>query len=94
VSGASGHCDGARAQQEWRMLRLPLLRLLALNLALGIVLAMLTLGGLMLIDARLRVLLLAERTGLVLLAFGLVVTFCSVTMGSAIMALGRRDPDA
>jgi hypothetical protein len=72
------------------MLRLPLLRLLVLNLAIGVVLALLMLGGLLLTDAKLRALMLADRTALVLLAFGLIVTFGSAAMGSAVMALGRR----
>lgn len=76
-----------------RLLRQPLFRLLAINLAIGIAIAGLMLGGLLAINpGRLRELILADRDGyaaLGLLAFGLVVTFGSVAMGTAIMALGR-----
>jgi hypothetical protein len=78
------------AGQNGRMLRLPLLRLLTLNMAIGVVLALLMLAGLLLVDDTLRALMLADRTALALLAFGLIITFCSAAMGSAVMALGRR----
>ena len=77
-----------------RLLRLPLIRLLAINLAIGATIAALMLGGLMALNpGNLRGLILADRNGaaaLMLLAFGLVVTFGSVAMGTAIMALGRK----
>jgi hypothetical protein len=73
--------------------RQPLIRLLAINLAAGAGAAGLMLGGLLALNpGNLRGLLLADRMGgvaLGLLLFGLVVTFGSVAMGSAIMALGR-----
>jgi hypothetical protein len=73
----------------------PLLRLLAINLAVGAIVAALMLGGLIALDpGGLRHLLLADASpglALGLLTFGFVVTFASVAMGSAIMALGRRD---
>jgi hypothetical protein len=77
------------------LLRQPLIRLLAVNLAGGVAAAVLMLGGLMAINlGNLRGLILADETpgaALGLLLFGLVVTFGSVAMGSAIMGLGRRD---
>jgi hypothetical protein len=76
------------------LLRLPLIRLLVVNLAGGVVAAMLMLGGLMALNpGNLRNLILADETpgaALGLLLFGLVVTFGSVAMGSAIMGLGAR----
>jgi hypothetical protein len=74
--------------------RQPLIRLLAINCAAGVAAALLMLGGLMALNpGNLRALILADRMGAValgLLLFGLVVTFGSVAMGSAIMALGRE----
>ena len=75
-------------------LRQPLIRLLAVNLAAGIGVALLMFGGLMALNpGNLRGLLLADRFGyaaLGLLLFGLIVTFGSVAMGSAVMALGKE----
>ena len=77
-----------------RLLRLPLIRLLAINLAIGATIAALMLGGLLALNpGNLRGLILADRNGpaaLMLLAFGFVVTFGSVAMGTAIMALGKK----
>jgi len=77
-----------------RLTRLPLIRLLAVNLAIGMTMAGLMLGGLLALNpGNLRSLILADRDGaaaLVLLGFGLVITFGSVAMGTAIMALGRK----
>jgi hypothetical protein len=76
------------------LFRLPLMRLLAINLVIGVTLAVLMLGGLMALNpGNLRGLIFADRDGgaaLLLLGFGLVVTFGSVAMGTAIMALGRK----
>jgi hypothetical protein len=73
--------------------RQPLIRLLAVNCAAGIAAALLMLGGLMALNpGNLRALIFADRASgvaLGLMLFGLVVTFGSVAMGSAIMALGR-----
>ena len=78
------------------LLRQPLFRLLAINLAIGISAAVLMLGGLIALNPHgLRDLIFADRSGGVaagLLLFGLVITFGSVAMGSAIMALGGRTP--
>jgi hypothetical protein len=77
--------------------RQPLLRLLAVNLAIGATAAALLLGGLLALNpARLRDLILADRspaTALGLLLFGFLITFGSVAMGTAIMAIGRGDDD-
>ena len=76
------------------LLRQPLIRLLAANLAAGFAAALLMLGGLLLINpGNLRGLILADRMGyaaFALLLFGLIVTFGSVAMGSAVMMLGRE----
>lgn len=77
-----------------RLFRLPLIRLLAVNLAIGAGLAVLMLGGLLALNpGNLRGLIAADRNGsaaLALLAFGLIVTFGSVAMGTAVMALGSK----
>jgi hypothetical protein len=76
------------------LLRQPLIRLLVVNLAGGMAAALLMLGGLLALNpGNLRNLILADETpgaALGLLLFGLVVTFGSVAMGSAIMGLGAR----
>jgi len=75
-----------------RLRRQPLLRLLAVNLAAGCGVALLMLGGLMALNpGNLRGLILADgATGLVLLAFGFLITFGSAAMGSAVMMLGKE----
>jgi hypothetical protein len=83
-------------------LRQPLLRLLAINLAVGASTALLMVGGLVALNPfGLRDLVLADRspaTALGLLLFGFVVTFGSAAMGTAIMTLtqggGRRRGNA
>jgi hypothetical protein len=78
-------------------LQVPLFRLLAINLAAGVTLAALLVGGLLALNPfGLRDLILADRspaTALGLLLFGFVVTFGSTVMGTAIMAMGRQDAD-
>lgn len=73
----------------------PFHRLLAVNLAVGLGAAVLMVGGLLALNpAGLRDLILADRTpatAALLLLFGFVVTFGSVAMGTAIMAIGRDD---
>jgi hypothetical protein len=80
------------------LLRQPLIRLLAINLAIGVSAAALMLGGLLALNpSGLRNLIFADRAPLAalgLLSFGLVVTFGSVAMGTAIMALGQRSDDS
>jgi hypothetical protein len=78
-------------------LRVPLFRLLAINLAAGTALAVFLVGGLLALNpSGLRDLILADRspgTALGLLLFGFVVTFGSTAMGTAIMAAGQRKAD-
>jgi membrane associated rhomboid family serine protease len=77
------------------LFRQPLLRLLAINLAIGASVALLMVGGLAWLNPfGLRDLILADRspaTALGLLLFGFVITFGSAAMGSAIMTLVRSD---
>ena len=79
---------------RFHFLRVPLFRLLAINLAIGTALAVLLVGGLLLFNpARLRDLILADSSpgiALGLLLFGFIVTFGSTAMGTAIMAIGQR----
>jgi len=81
-----------------KLLRSPLFRLLAINLAAGVSLAVLLVGGLLAINpGNLRHLIFADRspgTALGLLLFGFIVTFGSTAMGTAIMAAGKPPPDA
>jgi hypothetical protein len=73
-------------------MRAPLFRLLAINLAIGIAVAALLVGGLLLLNpGGLRHLIFADRSpwmAIGLLLFGFIVTFGSAAMGSAIMAAG------
>ncbi|MFA6264367.1 MAG: hypothetical protein WC670_01450 [Pseudolabrys sp.] len=77
-----------------KLIRQPLLRLLAINLAIGVVVAIVMIGGLMWANpAHLRDLIVADRAGFAafaLLLFGLIITFGSVAMGTAIMTLGHE----
>ena len=85
--------DRAQRPGRFRLLRGPLFRLLAINLAAGVTLATLVVGGLLALDpGGLRHLIFADAspgTALGLLLFGFVVTFGSAAMGTAIMAMGR-----
>ena len=78
--------------------RQPLFRLLAINLAIGTAVAVLTLGGLLVLNPQdLRGLIAADRSpgvAIGLLLFGLLITFGSVAMGTAIMLIGRDDTSA
>ena len=77
--------------------RVPLFRLLAINLAAGMAVAALLVGGLLALNpGGLRDLIFADAspgTALGLLLFGFVVTFGSAAMGSAIMAAGMPKAD-
>ena len=79
--------------------RVPLFRLLAINLLIGITVAALLVGGLLLLNpGGLRHLIFTDRSPWIavgLLLFGFVVTFGSAAMGSAIMAAGlpRNEDD-
>ena len=72
---------------------MPLLRLLGVNCAAGVAVALLALGGFLALNAQLRDLIFSDHSPvvpLVLLGGGLIVTFASVVMGSAIMRLGQE----
>lgn len=77
--------------------REPLFRLLAVNLAIGVAAAVLMIGGLLVLNPQnLRGLIAADRSpgvAIGLLLFGLLITFGSVAMGTAIMLIGRDDTD-
>ena len=81
------------ARPETPLLRQPLIRMLAINLAIGVGIALLMLGGLLALNPHgLRNLIMADRFGgavIGLLLFGLIVTFGSVAMGTAVMMLGK-----
>ena len=83
--------------RRFGFLRVPLFRLLAINLAAGVAMAALVVGGLLALDpGGLRHLIFADSspaTALGLLLFGFVVTFGSTAMGTAIMAMGRPPVD-
>ena len=78
-----------------KFFREPLFRLLAINLAIGVFVAVLLVAGLIALDpAGLRDLIVADRSpgvAIGLLLFGFLITFCSVAMGTAIMAIGQGD---
>jgi hypothetical protein len=82
-------------EQVWR--KTPLARLLAINLAIGAALAVLLVGGLLVLNpGGLRDLIVADRTPLVaigLLLGGFVITLGSTAMGTAIMAMGEWERD-
>ncbi|WP_315764210.1 MULTISPECIES: hypothetical protein [unclassified Bradyrhizobium] len=86
-----------RTPRKRSLLRLPLFRLLAINLALGLGMATLLVGGLLALNpGGLRHLIFTDRSpgvalGLLLMSF--FITFGSTAMGTAIMALGRREDD-
>jgi hypothetical protein len=89
--------DARQSEQQTprriQVFRVPLFRLLAINLAAGVTLAVLLVGGLLWANpGGLRHLIFADSspgTALGLLLFGFVVTFGSTAMGTAIMAMGR-----
>lgn len=78
-----------------RLARNPLLRLLAINWAIGAVVAVMVLAGFLALDTGgLRTLVANEEDPLVpliLLFCGLLITLCSAAMGAAVMALPRDD---
>lgn len=78
-----------------RVLQEPLLRLLAINGAAGVVIALLVLGAIFWSNiGNLRVLVLTAENPVVpvvMLAVGLIITLGSVVMGSAVMLLGERE---
>lgn len=88
---------GPVRRHVFRFFRVPLFRLLAINLAAGAAIAALLVGGLLALNpGGLRHLIFADAspgTALGLLLFGFVVTFGSAAMGTAIMAMGRAADD-
>ncbi|MFL9825318.1 hypothetical protein [Rhodoplanes sp. SY1] len=86
-----------QATRTRALLRQPLFRLLAINLAIGLVVAVLAVAGLLALDAhRLRSLILGDQSPVVavgLLLFGFAITLGSWVMGSAIMRLGDDEND-
>ena len=91
------HQNPAAKPRQVPLVRVPLFRLLAINLAVGMTLAAFVVGGLLAINpGGLRDLIFADSspgTALGLLLFGFVVTFGSAAMGTAIMAMGRAADD-
>jgi hypothetical protein len=89
--------EGVPSPRQSVVFGTPLLRLLAINLAAGASLAVLLVGGLLLLNpGRLRDLILADHTpglALGLLLFGFVITLGSSAMGTAIMMMGRQQTD-
>lgn len=85
------------ARRQRSLLRIPLFRLLAINLALGTGMAIVIVGGLLALDpGGLRHLVFSDHSpgvALGLLLGSFIVTFGSTAMGTAIMALGKRDED-
>ncbi|MBR0702156.1 hypothetical protein JQ599_19760 [Bradyrhizobium diazoefficiens] len=77
------------------LLRIPLLRLLAINLAIGACAAALLVSGLLWLNpGHLRELIFADSSpgiALALLLASFLITFGSAAMGSAIMAQGRKE---
>ncbi|MBR0841758.1 hypothetical protein JQ607_16295 [Bradyrhizobium liaoningense] len=77
------------------LLRIPLFRLLAINLAIGACAAALLVGGLLWLNpGHLRELIFADSSpgiALLLLLASFLITFGSAAMGSAIMAQGRKE---
>lgn len=77
------------------LLRIPLFRLLAINLAIGACAATILVGGLLWLNpGHLRELIFADNSpgiALALLLASFLITFGSAAMGSAIMAQGRND---
>ncbi len=80
---------------RFKLPRDPLFRLLVINGATGLGIALLVLGGVFLADiGNLRTLVLTADNPFLpvfMLAFGLVITLGSVVMGSAIMLLGDKN---
>lgn len=82
---------GQTRQSPTMFARQPLLRLLAINLASGIAVAMIAVGGLILLNPELRRLIIEDHspaTAIVMLLFGFIVTLASCVMGAAIMRIG------
>ncbi len=75
------------------LLKLPLFRLLAINLVIGAIVAVLMIAGLLVLNPlNIRHMIFADREPaavLAVLVFDFFITFGSAAMGTAVMALGR-----
>jgi len=75
------------------LLKLPLFRLLAINLVIGAIIALVMIGGLLAFNPlNIRHMIFSDREPVAVLAmlvFDFFITFGSAAMGTAIMALGR-----
>ena len=75
------------------LLQLPLFRLLAINLAIGAIIALLMIAGLLVINPlNIRHMIFSDREPaavIAVLVFDFFITFGNAAMGTAIMALGR-----
>lgn len=84
-------------QEGFSGLEMPLARLLAINLGIGVAVAVLLVGGLLVLNpGGLRDLIFADRAPLVpigLLLVGFIVTLGSTAMGTAIMAMDMEGDD-
>jgi hypothetical protein len=71
---------------------MPLLRLIGVNCAAGVAVAMFAVGGLLALNPLLRSLIFSDHSpalALALLTGGFAVTFAGAVTGSAIMRIGR-----
>ena len=79
------------------LLKVPLFRLLAINLAIGAVIAIAMVAALLVLNPlNLRHMIFSDREPVAVLAvlmFDFFITFGSAAMGTAIMALGRGAED-
>jgi hypothetical protein len=99
MSDAAKRCSRPMRKNRHAMKELlhrhPLLRLLAVNLAGGIVVAVIAVGGLLALDIQgLRHLIFADQSpavALFVILFSFIVTFGSWVMGTAIMRLGKDE---
>jgi acyl-coenzyme A thioesterase PaaI-like protein len=86
-----------RTQEGLSGFDMPLARLLAINLGIGVAVAVLLVGGLLVLNpGGLRDLIFADRSPFVpigLLLGGFIVTLGSTAMGTAIMAMGVGEQD-
>src|SRR3974390_139395 len=84
-----------RLAEQMPLPQAPLARLLAINLVIGAAVTLLLVGGLLALNpSGLRDLIFADRSpgiALALLLMSFFITFGSTAMGTAIMALGRRE---
>ena len=86
-----------RLPERMPPLQAPLARLLAINLAIGAAVTLLLVGGLLALNpSGLRDLIFADRSpgiALALLIMSFFITFASLAMSTAIMALGQHEGD-